>query len=261
MTSVYPDTGPEKGGNIVTLHGEGFKPFHVELNEIDISNSTYCYFVALGQYSKATVYNTTKATCKAPESYYFKETAVEITLNAEDRTDDGNIYNYYKPPFLFDAEPNQGPTRGGTKVKIVGSNFTDTGNITCRFGENTVPATRISNSEITCVSPKTAKPGEVDLVIQVYAGLDSASINFLYYQSPEVKKVSPSCGPVSGFTQLAVIGEHFIDLGRDQIQCAFKQEDNSNFYLDGGKQPLVLTNASLVNSTFLWCDSPSLLNK
>jgi hypothetical protein len=187
VTSIEPDTGPEKGGNIVTLHGENFKPFHTELGEIDISNSTYCYFVALGQYTKATVYNTTKATCKAPESFYFKETPVEITLNAEDRTDDGNIYNYYKPPFLFDAEPNQGPTRGGTKVKIVGTNFTDSGNITCRFGENTVPATRLSSSEITCVSPKTDKPGEVDLVIQVFAGLDSASINFLYYMSPEVK--------------------------------------------------------------------------
>jgi hypothetical protein len=77
--------------------------------------------------------------------------------------------------------------RKGTKVKVVGSNFSDTGNITCRFGENTVPATRISSSEISCVSPKTDKPGEVDLVIQVYAGLDSASINYLYYKSPEVK--------------------------------------------------------------------------
>jgi hypothetical protein len=212
---IEPDTGPEKGGNIITLKGENFKPFHTELGELDISNSTYCYFVALGQYSKATVYNTTKATCKAPESYYFKETQVEFTLNAEDRTDDGNMYNYYKPPFLFDAEPNQGPTRGGTKVKVVGSNFTDSGNITCRFGENTVPATRLSSSEINCVSPKTDKPGEVDLVIQVFAGLDSAAINFLYYKSAEVKKVSPSCGPVNGYTQIAVIGENFIDLGRD----------------------------------------------
>ena len=98
-------------------------------------------------------------------------------------------------------------------------------------------------------------------MIQVFAGLDSASINFLYYMSPEVKQVSPPCGPLSGFTQLAVKGEHFLDLGRDQLMCAFKQEDNSNFYLDGGKQPVILTNASLINGTFLICDSPSLLNK
>lgn len=192
------------------------------MGQLDISNSTYCYFVALGQYRLATIYNTTRASCKAPESYYFKETAVEITLNAEDRTDDGNLYHYYKPPFLFDAEPNQGPTKGGTKTKIVGSNFTDTGNITCRFGDKTVPATRLSSSEITCVSPPTTKPGEVDLVIQIYAGLDSASVSFLYYKGAEVRNVSPSCGPLSGYTQLAIAGENFVDLGRDQIMCAFK---------------------------------------
>lgn len=81
MTVVEPDTGPEKGGNILTLRGEGFHPFHPENGDLDITNSTYCYFVALGQYSVATIRNTTKATCKAPASYYFKETAVEISLN------------------------------------------------------------------------------------------------------------------------------------------------------------------------------------
>lgn len=42
---------------------------------------------------------------------------------------------------------------GGTKVKVVGSNFSDSGNITCRFGETTVPATRISSSEVECLAP------------------------------------------------------------------------------------------------------------
>lgn len=172
VTMVDPETGPEKGGNILTLRGENFHPFHEAVlngehgskEVLDISNSTFCYFVAMGQYSKATIRNTTRATCKAPESFYFRETAVELTLNAEDRTDDGNLYHYYKPPFLFDAEPNQGPSKGGTKVKVAGSNFTDTGNITCKFDDIKVPATRISSSEITCVAPPH-KPGEVDLVI------------------------------------------------------------------------------------------------
>lgn len=113
VTMVDPETGPEKGGNILTLRGENFHPFHEAVmtggqahEVLDITNSTFCYFVAMGQYSKATIRNTTRASCKAPESFYFRETAVELTLNAEDRTDDGNLYHYYKPPFLFDAEPN-----------------------------------------------------------------------------------------------------------------------------------------------------------
>lgn len=200
---------------MLTLRGENFKPFYPGFGEIDISNSTYCYFTALGEFTKADIVNSTVAKCKAPASYYYETTAVELTLNAEDRTNDENIYHYYKPPFLFEAEPNQGPTKGGTKVKVVGTNFTDTGNITCRFGDITVPANRVSSSELTCVSPKVDKPGEVDLVIQVYYGLDSASVTFLYYKGAEVRNVSPPCGPLSGYTQLAVIGENFIDLGRD----------------------------------------------
>jgi len=31
--------------------------------------------------------------------------------------------------------------------------------------------------------------------------------------------------------------------------------------LDGGHQPVILTNASIINSTFIYCDSPSLANK
>jgi hypothetical protein len=125
-----------------------------------------------------------------------------------------------------------------------------------------VPATRISSSEITCISPPQDHPGEVDVVIQVYAGLDSSSVSFLYYKGAEVHKVSPSCGPMSGYTQIAVVGENFIDLGRDMINCAFKQEDSSNFIsTDGGRQPVVLTNASIINSTFVFCDTPSLMNK
>jgi len=124
-----------------------------------------------------------------------------------------------------------------------------------------VPAKRLSSSEIECVSPRVANPGEVDLVVQVYAGLDSASVQFLYYKGPEVKKVEPPCGPLYGYTQIAVTGENFVDLGRDMAMCAFKSEDSGNNYLDGSHKPIVYTNATIVNQTVLLCDSPSMLNK
>jgi hypothetical protein len=42
-------------------------------------------------------------------------------------TEDEQIYNYYKPPFLFDIEPTEGPLAGGTSVIVVGSGFENTG--------------------------------------------------------------------------------------------------------------------------------------
>jgi len=150
---------------------------------------------------------------------------------------------------------------GGTKVKVVGSNFSDSGNITCRFGETTVPATRISSSEVECLAPPAKQPGEVDLVIQVYQGLDSAAVSYLYYENPIVDKVYPPCGPLSGFTQIVVTGQHFVDLGRDMPMCGFKSDDQVNFFMEGGKQPVVLTNATIINQTMIICDAPSMLNK
>jgi len=105
VTVVEPNLGPETGGNEIELRGDNFKPFHTEEGELDIRNSTYCAFTAFNPpiMTKATVTNSTRARCKAPPSYYWRETNVELTLNAQNYTNDGTKYYYYKPPFLFDV--------------------------------------------------------------------------------------------------------------------------------------------------------------
>lgn len=59
--------------------------------------------------------------------------------------------------------------------------------------------------------------------------------------------ISPTCGPESGFTQIKVTGEHFVDLGNDLAQCVFNGTTR--------------TNATVVSDTLIICDSPSLLDK
>lgn len=212
----------------------------------------------MGMFTKATIKNTTKATCKSPPMAYFRDVEVEITLNKQDRTDDKNMFHYYQAPFI-EGTPLMGPMRGGTEVTIKGTGFQDTGNITCRFGDpdslgkKVVPAKRISSAELHCISPPVDKPNEVDVIINVFAGLDITGVTFEYYPSPVVEKVGPECGPVSGFTQLGILGKHFKDHGRDMLQCAFKQDESGN-------DP-IYTIASRINDTFIFCDSPSLLNK
>ena len=77
-----------------------------------------------------------------------------------------------------------GPVRGGTNVRIVGSNFQDTGEIKCDFGWDIVNATYISDSEIDCVSPVADKAGYVKLRIALRKNLWSSPIKYLYYDSP-----------------------------------------------------------------------------
>jgi hypothetical protein len=121
-------------------------------------------------------------------------------LNAADRTEDNTLYHYYKPPFLFDANPNKGPVKGGTKVAVMGTNFTNTGNITCKFGDKEVKGKFKSSSEIICISPEVDSPGYVDLKISMVKGLYSSHVKYLYYKQPEIKSILPISGPDYGLT-------------------------------------------------------------
>mmetsp|Transcript_21109 Transcript_21109/g.9683 ORF Transcript_21109/g.9683 Transcript_21109/m.9683 type:complete len:85 (-) Transcript_21109:3848-4102(-) len=83
---------------------------------------------------QALVFNDTHLECIAPPSPVVRAVVVEVTLNnadlslnPNDWTDDGVLYYYYAPPYVFDINPKVGPTQGGTKVIVMGSNFNDTG--------------------------------------------------------------------------------------------------------------------------------------
>lgn len=110
-------------------------------------------------------------------------------------------YFYYKPPQVFDADPREGPTTGGTEVIIYGSKFQSNKNITCKFGDKIVRGILVDSNRITCITPAVERAGFVPLTIQ-YEGekYSSETIKFLYYETPEVFGVTPTCGPVTGFT-------------------------------------------------------------
>lgn len=168
----------------MVVRGNNFQPFHPDQQEPEISNSTRCGFTQLNVWVPATILNSTRAICIAPPSYYYRQTPVEITLNAQDWTDDGTLYYYYKPPFLFDVQPRQGPVSGGTTVTVMGTSFNKTGKITCRFGVVEVAAELRSGSEIRCVAPPGLQPGPVQLSISLLPGLYSSPVQYLYYETP-----------------------------------------------------------------------------
>jgi hypothetical protein len=41
--------------------------------------------------------------------------------------------------------------------------------------------------------------------------MDMEILSFYYYPEPHVESVSPKCGPLTGFTQLAIKGDNFTD--------------------------------------------------
>lgn len=62
-------------------------------------------------------------------------------------------YFWYKAPKLYDITPKYGPTDGGTKVHLFGTDFQTTKKMQCIFDGVYVNATVISSQEVECISP------------------------------------------------------------------------------------------------------------
>ena len=247
--SIYmldPNRGPDTGGTHVLLKGNNFDPF--AMNPINNYNDTFCKFGPLG-IVPVQVINSTKVVCISPPSFILREVVVEITLNNQEWTRDGNIFYYYRPPFVYDIEPLMGPVAGGTQVHVHGSNFEDTGQIRCKFGENTVPGFFVNVNELLCVSPRTDKPGYVPLQVAVHEDDYSSPdiVQYLYYDTPLIDYIDPICGPERGYTHITVHGRNFIDPGFDMVYCVFNKT--------------IFMNATVFEPDRITCSSPPVLNR
>jgi len=58
-----------------------------------------------------------------------------------------------------------------------------------------------------------------------------------------ISGIEPTCGPVTGYTQITVKGKNFVDMGFGKVKCLFNQ---------------TATNATIINSETLKCSSPRL---
>ena len=97
-----------------------------------------------------------------------------------------------------------------------------------------------------CISPAVERPGYIDLRLAFEEDMWSTAVKYLYYDIPKVISIDPICGPETGYTQIAVYGSGFTDLGRNKALCVFNRT--------------VFTNATIMDDTMMYCDSPPLLN-
>jgi IPT/TIG domain len=139
ISKLMPNYGPATGGNEIEVLGAAFDPFSdqaphfrdlletsnqtlpdQEANRMN-KNDTFCIFEGVGK-TKARIVSSTKAICPVPPST--KDSAeLYITLNNQQYSDDEIIYYWYKAAKLYQIQPRYGPTEGGTKVHIYGTDF------------------------------------------------------------------------------------------------------------------------------------------
>lgn len=194
------------------------------------------------------VISATRAKCIAPPNLInIESTFLEVALNNRDWSDDEVPYFYYKPARIINIIPQEGPTRGGTEVMIYGNEFTPGKKIICNFGPNQSRGKIVAMGAIKCITPKVDNAGTLPISIS-YEGEDSKfaseSVPFLFYETPIIKSIEPTCGPFSGYTQLTVKGQNFHDMGFGKVKCIFNET--------------ITMNATIVSEDVLKCDTPKL---
>lgn len=127
----------------------------------------------------------------------------------------GVILNDDVQPFISGVSPAAGPTAGGNSVVITGYDFAGvTGASGVRFGgANAVSYTVDSNSQITAVAPASAA-GRLNITVAAkgIVSPETPSGWYTYVAVPTVTSITPSSGPSTGGTAVAITGTGLSDV-------------------------------------------------
>ena len=100
-------------------------------------------------------------------------------------------FRYYAPFVAQRLRPSCGPIVGGTPVRVLGSGFVDTGEITCcvRMAgvERRIPATFVSESEVRFLTPSFIETGDAKVALALNGhdyDLSSEALCFQYQAAP-----------------------------------------------------------------------------
>ncbi|KAH8069309.1 hypothetical protein JL721_6130 [Aureococcus anophagefferens] len=225
LAAASPLSGPANGGTVVAIEGSGFR----------FSTLLYCRFgwteVA------ATFVSETEIRCASPSGESGPAT-LSVSNNKQDYVDLASSFVYEVSPVVASIAPDVGAVAGGTAVTILGSGFEDV--TLCLFGDEAIPATVASATEVRCTAPAAAA-GAVAVGVSIngadaYAGTSQ----YRYVAVPEVLSLEPASGGVAGGGTVIVRGLNFAD--SSLLACRFGT---------------ATAPARWVNSTELECEAPA----
>jgi hypothetical protein len=186
--SIAPSSGPQTGGNTVTITGTGFT---------GATAVTYGGTPA----PSFTVVSDTQITAVAPAG----TGTVSVTVTTAGGTSNGISYTYVPAPVISSAVLNIGPETGGNTVTITGTGYT--GATSVNFGATpAISFTVVSDTEITATAPAGA--GTVLLTVTTIGGT-SNGVAYTYVPAPAITAIVPSAGPVTGDNTVTITGTGF----------------------------------------------------
>ena len=126
-------------------------------------------------------------------------TANTFTLNTiiSGNLSTANCYYYLPQSVVTSITPNTGVTAGGTTITLLGSSFSSVGTYSVKIGTGyCTSVTRVSDTQLTCVTPSGQGTGSKDLVIthSTISSLDSTITSAFTFQDsiPTIVTTNPS---------------------------------------------------------------------
>ena len=229
-----PYRAPAAGGTAVTVSGGPFR------------EGTFlgCRFGTIGPVP-AVMLDSGEAVCVTP-SHVPQAVPLFATLNGKDLSQLPIRFHFRTPPVVESVFPEQGVTRGGARITVVGSYLEQGEQAYCRVGAQLVATDTVSPNVMACVSPP-APPGFVK--VGVADGAEDGNVAgkehqgaWFHYQAPAVTLAAhPPVGDVGGGALVRVIGNELISLEPGGLLCHF-----------GGDAP---STARVLSSALATCES------
>ncbi|APR75486.1 Light-harvesting LHII, alpha subunit B / Histone protein [Minicystis rosea] len=199
LTEVSPRTGSQVGGTKVTLLGE------------DFADGVLVRFG--GTAAEATFLTRKQLEAIVPASAIAGD--VDVTVENPDGVtstlEKAFTYEARPAPSITSVSPNMGPSTGGTKVVIEGTNFTKDCQVWVGREYPKDLAVK-SATEIHIVTAPRKSPGVVDVEVAA-PGLPRATMkNAFRYDAvpaPIITSVAPNAGAVAGGTEMTISGKNF----------------------------------------------------
>lgn len=230
LAAVSPSSGPVKGDTLASITGANLINGSVyRCRYGDTESQTVLYTEAFYQPSLDLVM------CKSADgqvAFGGSAVSLQVSLNAQQYTDDLLLFQYFKAPFVTALSPSTGPVEGGTCITLSGQNFIDGSNYRCRFShggvKHLVDATADQLSippVVRCYSPHVDGQGatnydfQLSLNNQDFTRLVDNPAHFGYHGNSSLSAFSPSSGPVLGDTNITIAGRH-LGSGSD-YRCRF----------------------------------------
>ena len=194
VSSVSPKEGGEAGGTVVTIDGE---------------NLEAAKKVTFGGVSAKI--RTDSGGAIEVESPAHAAGTVDIVVTTEggsSPTHSADEFTYRGVPTVTAISPSEGPEAGGTSVKVNGTSFTKTSEVS--FGSKAATEVEFkSPTEVIAKSPAGA--GIVDVRVTSAGGTSttSAADEFSYRGVPTVSSISPNEGSEAGGTAVTITGTNF----------------------------------------------------